>query len=208
MENEARTKLVAAAADVFAERGFARASLEEIASRAGYTRGAFHWHFGSKDELFLEVLRSRLSSRTTRTDEVVAASGSPAGFNRRQRERSHLASDEERRAWTLLVMEFWLHAARDRVLRVEAARLKSELRDVIADQVTRLTGSSDGELPAPASLIATGLMAIEDGFALQALLDPDTVDPTDMRDFVDLVTEALTLLGKQPGRRSKRTRRR
>ena len=198
MERDARAKLMAAAEEVFSERGFARASLEEIASRAGYTRGAFHWHFRSKDELFLEVLKSRLASRTQRTDHVVDVSTEPADFNRAQRKQAAATTDEERRRWTLLVMEFWLHAARDPELRTQAAGLKSERRDVIADQVTRLVPPSSGELPAPASLIAAGLMAIEDGFALQSLLDPDNVHPEDMWDFVDLLTDALTVLARGP----------
>jgi AcrR family transcriptional regulator len=50
-----RDLLLDAAQDVFAQRGFEGASLEEIAEAAGYTRGAIYKHFGSKEELFLAV---------------------------------------------------------------------------------------------------------------------------------------------------------
>jgi AcrR family transcriptional regulator len=50
-----RDLLLDAAKDVFAQRGFEGASLEEIAEAAGYTRGAIYKHFGSKEELFLAV---------------------------------------------------------------------------------------------------------------------------------------------------------
>jgi AcrR family transcriptional regulator len=50
-----RNLLLDAAKDVFAQRGFEGASLEEIAEAAGYTRGAIYKHFGSKEELFLAV---------------------------------------------------------------------------------------------------------------------------------------------------------
>src|SRR2546430_17321371 len=50
-----RNLLLDAAKQVFAQRGFEGASLEEIAEAAGYTRGAIYKHFGSKEELFLAV---------------------------------------------------------------------------------------------------------------------------------------------------------
>jgi AcrR family transcriptional regulator len=50
-----RDLLLDAAKEVFAQKGFEGASLEEIAEAAGYTRGAIYKHFGSKEELFLAV---------------------------------------------------------------------------------------------------------------------------------------------------------
>src|ERR1051325_6634737 len=50
-----RDLLLDAAEEVFAERGYDGASLEEIAQRAGYTRGAIYKHFGNKEEMFLEA---------------------------------------------------------------------------------------------------------------------------------------------------------
>lgn len=45
---ETRRELVDAAADVFADCGFAGASLEQIAGRAGVTRGALYHHFAAR----------------------------------------------------------------------------------------------------------------------------------------------------------------
>src|SRR4051812_18201471 len=50
-----RDLLLDAAEEVFAEKGFEGASLDEIAQRAGYTRGAIYKHFGGKEEMFLEA---------------------------------------------------------------------------------------------------------------------------------------------------------
>lgn len=54
---ETRRDLVAAAADVFAECGFAGASLDQIAGRAGLTRGALYHHFADKAAVYDAVLR-------------------------------------------------------------------------------------------------------------------------------------------------------
>jgi AcrR family transcriptional regulator len=51
-----RAALLDAGAAVFARKGFAAATLDEIAEASGHTRGAFHHHFSSKEELFLAVI--------------------------------------------------------------------------------------------------------------------------------------------------------
>ncbi len=52
-------RLVEAAAAVIAEKGFQRASLDEIAARAGMTKGAIYSNFETKEHLFWAVLGSR-----------------------------------------------------------------------------------------------------------------------------------------------------
>ena len=52
-------RLLEAANAVIAEKGFQRASLDEIAARAGLTKGAVYSNFDSKDHLFWAVLGSR-----------------------------------------------------------------------------------------------------------------------------------------------------
>ncbi|MCG8455629.1 MAG: TetR family transcriptional regulator [Holophagales bacterium] len=46
-----RRKILDVALDVFAEKGYSRTTLQEIASRAGFTRGAVYWHFENKADL-------------------------------------------------------------------------------------------------------------------------------------------------------------
>lgn len=58
---ETRNRIVQAAADVFWEKGVANASLENIAERAGVTRGAIYWHFKNKVDIF-EALHEELHS--------------------------------------------------------------------------------------------------------------------------------------------------
>ncbi len=54
-----RAKLIEAAAAVIGEKGLDRASLEEIAARAGMTRGAVYGNFKNKEELFLALMAAR-----------------------------------------------------------------------------------------------------------------------------------------------------
>src|SRR5215212_8367188 len=53
-----RAKLVAAARELFLERGYANVSTEEVVRRAGVTRGALYHHFEGKRDLFLAVFEA------------------------------------------------------------------------------------------------------------------------------------------------------
>ena len=54
---QTREAVLAAAIEVFLERGVTRATLEQIASAAGVTRGAVYWHFRDKQEIFTALER-------------------------------------------------------------------------------------------------------------------------------------------------------
>ncbi|MGO9127273.1 MAG: TetR family transcriptional regulator [Terriglobales bacterium] len=54
-----RAALIEAAAVVIGEKGYDRAALEEIAARAGMTRGAVYGNFTNKEELFLALIGTR-----------------------------------------------------------------------------------------------------------------------------------------------------
>ncbi len=58
-----RKALLEAALIVFSQKGYAAASLEEIAEHAGVSRGAIYWHFHSKAELY-NTLVEETSART------------------------------------------------------------------------------------------------------------------------------------------------
>src|SRR6476661_8912758 len=59
--DQTRDRLVAAAADVFAEKGYDRAGVQEIARRAGLTTGAIYGRFTGKAELLHAAIESRTS---------------------------------------------------------------------------------------------------------------------------------------------------
>jgi TetR/AcrR family transcriptional repressor of uid operon len=64
--DETRTALVAAAAAVFAERGYEGATISDIAKRAGLSSGAIYAHYRSKAELLTEAIRMRSNREVTR----------------------------------------------------------------------------------------------------------------------------------------------
>lgn len=70
-------EIVAAAMDIFAERGFAAARLEEVAARAGVSKGTLYLYFPSKDELFKAVIRAAILPNLEQAEAMAAAGGGP-----------------------------------------------------------------------------------------------------------------------------------
>ncbi len=70
-------EIVAAAMDVFAERGFAAARLEEVAARAGVSKGTLYLYFPSKDELFKAVIRAAILPNLEQAEAMAAAAAGP-----------------------------------------------------------------------------------------------------------------------------------
>ncbi len=57
-----KDRILATAAELFAQRGFSSASLQDVADRLGITKAALYYHFDSKDEILLTVLRPYLEA--------------------------------------------------------------------------------------------------------------------------------------------------
>ncbi|MFP5517957.1 MAG: TetR/AcrR family transcriptional regulator [Alphaproteobacteria bacterium] len=70
-------EIVAAAMDVFAERGFAAAKLEEVAARAGVSKGTLYLYFPSKDELFKAVIRAAILPNLEQAEALAASVAGP-----------------------------------------------------------------------------------------------------------------------------------
>ncbi|WP_037570117.1 TetR/AcrR family transcriptional regulator [Phaeacidiphilus oryzae] len=65
-----RDRLLAAATRLFAERGFAPTSVQEIVERAGVTKGAMYHYYGSKDELLQQIYAQLLSLQAARLETI------------------------------------------------------------------------------------------------------------------------------------------
>ncbi|PKO62129.1 MAG: TetR family transcriptional regulator [Betaproteobacteria bacterium HGW-Betaproteobacteria-18] len=62
-------ELLAAALDLFVEKGFAATRVEEVAARAGVSKGTLFLYFPSKEDLFKAVVRENISGRFVEWNE-------------------------------------------------------------------------------------------------------------------------------------------
>ena len=69
-------ELLAAALDLFVERGFASTRLEDVAKRAGVSKGTLYLYFENKQELFKAVVRDNIVQSIGEAEDSMAASDS------------------------------------------------------------------------------------------------------------------------------------
>lgn len=68
--DESRRRILAAASDVFAEHGFAKASVREVAGRAGISVGGIYLYFRTKEELYTGLMRSQMDEFLGRVERL------------------------------------------------------------------------------------------------------------------------------------------
>src|ERR1044071_8623124 len=67
---ESRELILAAAAALFAEKGYRQTTFVDVARRSGISRGSIPWHFGSKEGLLLAVLERSVDRFNAIADEA------------------------------------------------------------------------------------------------------------------------------------------
>ncbi len=176
---ETRAKLLAAAADLFAEQGIDAVSVDAVAEAAGRTSGAVYDHFGSKQGLLLALLDAWKDTVLTVLLAEVAVSDSPAAQLAAVWSNVSDTSDESTSRWPVLEHELWLRAARDpEVAEVLRVRNTEALR-YSARQLDGWTTAVGAHPSAPPDDLAVLVKALLTGLALQKRLAPETV-PDDL----------------------------
>jgi AcrR family transcriptional regulator len=175
--DDTRDKLFEAAAQVFEEKGIGGASIEAIAAAAGLTRGAFYSNFGNKDELIIAMLEDHVEQSIRRNLDLLAQHADLDDFIAALKVVDRSRQDPLGR-WPLLHMEMILYVARAEKRRPELAKRLRARRKLVADivQATLNNNGKNGSLN-PA-WTATVVLALEDGFRLHRLIDPQTT-PSD-----------------------------
>src|SRR3712207_29052 len=159
---ETRERLLEAATRVFARRGYAAASIEEIAEEAGFSHGAVYSNFAGKEALFLAVYEERIARRQQEIGKA-GPRDAPGAWMARVRD------DPE---YFLLFLEFVVQAGRSDHVRAAFARKAGRTHDTIAAMLAERPG-----LPLPAEQLALAIRALGLGLAIEHVLDPDAVPP-------------------------------
>ena len=166
-------KLFEAAARVFEDQGIGGASIEAIAAAAGFTRGAFYSNFKSKDELIIAMLEDHVAQTIRRNLDLLATHKNIDDFIAALKTMDRSQQDPLGRS-PLLHMEMILFVARAEKRRPELAQRLRARRKLIAD-IVETTSKNSGKSASPnPAWTGTILLALEDGFRLHRLIDPET----------------------------------
>lgn len=171
-----RARLLDAAVEVFARRGYERATIDEIAAAAELSKGTVYWHFSSKAELFSALLEERVDrpvdavlgiTRTAPKEQATAPAVS-AGF---------AALFREHPGTIQLMREYAAAAARDPAMRERYLARQERLRAAVAQTLRIRQEKLDVPFALPPEQLATAFVALGFGLAMEAQLDPDNVPP-------------------------------
>jgi AcrR family transcriptional regulator len=190
-----RQHLLAAAAEVFARRGYHGATLEEVAQTAGFTTGAIYSNFSGKEELFLALAAEREKQLIDAFAAAAQPGLSPAELVSSLRSVYAGASVEEReRNWQLWT-EFNLHLMRDPETRGQLVDQQNAGLALVADLVRGQSEESSIDPPIPVELIARIFVALFTGLWHQQAIDAAGVDDDAFPTAVVFFAQALQALG-------------
>lgn len=169
-EQEVRDRIVRAALGVFAERGFHRATMQDIVRSSGLSVGAIYTYFRSKSDLILAgcdlitdqelaQLGERLARVTGYRERIAAAIG--YWFD-------NLAVEQTDRGSGFLLLQAWAEVETDPAIRAMLLHRRHET--VTAIVLLLQEGVMRGELPAWLDIpsVAEALSALLDGMLIQA----------------------------------------
>ena len=184
-------KLFEAAARVFEEQGIGGASIEAIAAAAGFTRGAFYSNFDSKDELIIAMLEDHVEQSIRRNLDLLTRHKDLADYIEALRNMDRSRQDPLARS-PLLHMEMILFVARAEKRRPELAKRLRARRKLVADIVETTLQNSGKNRSVNPTWTAAIVLALEDGFRLHRLIDPETT-PSDS--FLRAITDLQRAIG-------------
>ena len=175
---ETSQSILDAAAQLFAEKGYDATGVAEICSRAGVSKGAFYYHFRSKQAVFLAVV-----ARWLQALEISLDAGALAGRTVVERllAMSHafqriMASQSEQMA---LILEFWTQASRDETVR--DAVIAPYHRFQAFFEILIEEGIRAGDIrPVDPTTGSQVLLSMASGLFFQGLLDPHGSDWDDI----------------------------
>jgi AcrR family transcriptional regulator len=173
-----RERLLEAARTAFASSGFHGASVEEIASRAGFSTGALYSNFDGKEDLFLVLMEREINEHAREIAQAVNARASVAE-RASGGARQWMTMIEREPELLLLFMEFWAYGVREAKVRPKIAARFAQVRAMLTELIAESAREFDLRLTLPASELAIAIDALADGIARQKLADPDAI-PDDL----------------------------
>ena len=186
---DTKSRVLEAAARLFATQGYANSSLDKVAEHAGLSKGAVYWHFSGKQDLFLEILernyRLQLQTLPGEAERVLSAEDPAAALaGWLEAQLLCLESGEE---GSMLFLEF-ATSAREPEVQDRLRRLHEHLMNRVAELIRemqrrgRLTDEVDPE--------GTAMMfdALLKGALVEWVIIPDS---DRLRAFVRAVSRTL-----------------
>jgi AcrR family transcriptional regulator len=166
---EARSRILAAAAEVIVRDGLAQVRMASIAKAAGVSAGLLHYHFDTKELLFGEVLRYSHGVSAELSKHAMAEAGEGPAERLSSFLDRCLPSDEQRWDEWLLWQELDLLCIRDRRLAQVGADLYEDLYATVTDLITEGVAAGVFHITLEPRFLAETALALTDGLGTRVL---------------------------------------
>ena len=186
-----RRQLIAAAREIFVQEGFESAHIEQIAEKAGKTRGAFYDNFIDKEDVFFAIFEEDMMRDKEKVNAALsAASSQEEKIDTLARHMSELLDDKQR---FLLNLEFKMYVIRHPRKRKRLNKLYLEmcLRCSMEKINNLLPDLTEADMPKRRAM-TTEVGAAIDGIALNSMFNPGSISQERRTELLRLVAgEAL-----------------
>jgi AcrR family transcriptional regulator len=164
-------RIIDAMRDSVARRGAAGSTFEHVAREAGVSRGLLHYYFGTKERLLIEVVRRDSELRIARLDQMLGeATTADAVLDVLVKSLTDLIDNDP--GFFLLLYELFSAGRRKPEIQHEVGQLFEATRSHVAKVLRVKEDEGILSLRFDAEAVVAYLLAVADGFALQALSDP------------------------------------
>jgi AcrR family transcriptional regulator len=171
LSGEKAQRIVDAMRDSVARRGAAGSTFEHVAREAGVSRGLLHYYFGTKERLLVEVVRRDSELRIARLDEMLSeAKTADDVLDVLVKSLTDLIDNDP--GFFLLLYELFSAGRRNPDIQHEVGQLFEATRSHVAAVLRSKDEEGVLSLRFDAEAVVAYLLAVADGFALQALSDP------------------------------------
>ena len=173
-----RERLLAAARELLETQGYARTTARDLVAASGTNLGSIAYHFGTKEALLNEAIGNAFIEWTREVNDAVRdiAPGDDPVERMLTAWRGMLERVEANRALMVANLEAMAQVARSEELRARTAAAYETCRETIAATVVE---SVPEGFESHARVIASFLMSVVEGMALQRMADPDGAPDTD-----------------------------
>lgn len=194
-----RAKLINGALQLFSTSGYDGATVDDVSEAAGYSKGAYYFHFSTKEDILLELLRMWTENRTQ-----VLAAGGETGADPREMLHQTLAgflSYTDVPEWPAVLLEFWAQAIRNPEVSKRLTQAYAGWRKTLTEVFEQAAeqGVVGGESAADAAAVA---LAAHDGYAVQVAIGSPGGRMMSAAEITDALLAPLETAAADAGRRA------
>ena len=187
--SQRRAELLAAAAELFFQQGYRNTTTEQIARRAGVTKGALYFHFRTKETLLVELVREMTRSWLEPLEVELPMGCTPGEFIRRVEGCNRRWARPD---WHFL--DFWTQALA--IPRIKA-HLNRSFRKALAIFVERVSPQF-GRTAAERRRLGIHCLCLLHGLMIRKVLDSSLVNVNAQLALLDELVDGLARRNRQP----------